>query len=265
MNPITPRLFDTHCHLNSAQFDGCRRDVIQRARADGIEKMVVIGTDFQTSQHAMALSRVHHDLLCAAGVHPHEAESCTVEQLGLFASYYDTRMCHAIGECGLDYFYEYSDREKQKEVFNWHIEQSQRTKLPLVIHIRDAWEDALACLRRYNQHVGVIHCFSGTTEQAAACLALGFYISIPGIVTFKNAADLRETTKHVPSDRLLIETDSPFLAPIPHRGKKNEPRFVRHVFEAVCELRDVSASEHQAFAQQLWDNSCRLFNVNKLQ
>lgn len=231
-------LIDTHCHLDANRFDDDRPEVLRRARDAGVERMVTIGCDVAGSERALGLAKTHADVFCSAGVHPHEAEKAEdgfVDALKAIAAH---PKCVAIGECGLDFYYDHSPRERQAEVFAAQIRLAVELQLPLVIHVRDAWDDCLRILREENAEKtgGIIHCFSGSLDQAKRSLDLNFYISIPGIVTFKKAGDLPLVVDECPRDRLLVETDSPYLAPKPYRGKRNEPAYVAHVAEKVAEI-----------------------------
>lgn len=238
-------LIDTHCHLDAPRFDEDRADVMERARAAGVRRMVTIGCDEESSRRALGLAATHDDVWATVGVHPHEAAAApegfdeTLEALSRH------ERCVAIGECGLDYYYDHSPRERQREVFARQVALARRMRKPLVIHVRDAWSDTLDVLHAEGARDagGVIHCFSGSLEDAERSLELGFYLSIPGIVTFKSPGDLPEVVKRVPLDRLLVETDSPYLAPVPYRGKRNEPAYVLEVARKVAELREMPLEE----------------------
>ena len=242
-------LIDSHCHLDAKRFNDDRAAMIARARQAGVRRMVTIGCDVENSERALGLAATHEDIYATVGVHPHEAAEAKSDFIDQLSSLSAHPKCVAMGECGLDYYYDHSPREIQQRVFAAQIDLAQERKLPLVIHVRDAWDDCLQLLRdrilpdESGRSPGVIHCFSGTLEQAKASLDLGFFISIPGIVTFAKPGELPDVVKQVPLDRLLIETDSPYLAPKPHRGKRNEPAYVAHVAEKVAQLRDVPLSD----------------------
>ncbi len=228
-------LIDTHCHLEDPE-------VLKRARAAGVERFVNIGCDIATSQSAQKFGQNEPNVYFTAGVHPHDAgkaEADYIDQLRRLAA--DPK-CVGIGECGLDYYYDHSDRVTQRKIFAEQIVLSQELNKPLVIHVRDAYAD---CLEAIRNHLGanIIHCFSGDREHAKAFLALGCYLSYSGIITFKNADELRSALKETPLDRILIETDAPYLAPVPHRGKPNEPAFVKLVAEKVAEIKNLSLEE----------------------
>ncbi len=231
-------LIDTHCHLDAKRFDEDRPEMMARARSAGVQRMVTIGCDVEGSHRALGLAKTHADVFCSAGVHPHEAEKAEAGFVDRLRAIAQHPKCVAIGECGLDYFYDHSPRERQAEVFAAQIRLAVELDMPLVIHVRDAWDDCLRILEDEGaaKPGGIIHCFSGSVEQAEKSLALNFYISIPGIVTFKKSGDLPTVVENCPKDRLLVETDSPYLAPAPFRGKRNEPAYVAHVAQKVADL-----------------------------
>lgn len=232
-------LIDSHCHLDAERFDDDRPAMLARARARGVARFVTVGCDEENSRRAIGLAAAHTDIYATVGVHPHEAEKASpnfVDAIRVLAAH---EKAVAIGECGLDYYYDHSPRERQREVFAKQIALAREVGKPIIVHVRDAWDDCLDVMKAEGARDcgGVIHCFSGSLDFARASLDLGLYISIPGIVTFKKAGALPEVVPAVPADRLLVETDSPYLAPVPHRGKRNEPAYVRDVAEKVAELR----------------------------
>lgn len=234
---------DSHCHLNDLQFKEDLSQVLARAKTLKIDYMLSISTELNEVKDLETLSETYPEIYHTVGVHPHEVDKEGVPSLKTLLEKLRHPKAVGIGETGLDYYYEHSNRDQQKQSFRHHIWAMKETGIPLVIHSRDAEEDILALLKE--EHVqecllpGVIHCFSGTKEFAKIALDLGFYISFSGIVTFKNAEALREIAKNAPLDRILIETDAPYLAPTPHRGKRNEPAFVIHTAEKLSELREV--------------------------
>jgi len=249
---MAPRLIDTHCHLDPAYFPAGPDDVVARAEAVGVGGFVVIGVgkDLAPARAAVALANAKPAKVAAVvGVHPHDAstlDDAALAELTLLAA--DPSVV-AVGEIGLDYHYDHSPREIQLKQLDDQLEIALRTKLPVVIHAREAEDDLLAALTRYAARVpqgsipGVIHCFSGTQAFGQACLDIGFYISFSGILTFKTAEDLRIAARAFPLDRLLVETDSPYLAPIPHRGKKCEPSMVRMTAQKLAEVKNLPIEE----------------------
>ncbi len=258
-------LVDSHCHLDFPDFAAELDAVIERARAVGVGRMLTICTRLSAFDQVLAIAERYDDICCTVGVHPHEAaaeEGVTVERIVAIARH---PKVVGIGEAGLDYFYGKSPRMRQQEVFRLHIRAARATGLPLIVHSRDADTDTVALLREgvegegaagAGRLTGVIHCFSSTRALSTGALDLGFYISLSGIVTFKNAVELRAIAAEVPDDRLLVETDAPYLAPVPKRGKRNEPAFVAHTASCVAGLRNVAP---EALAAQTTENFFRLF------
>lgn len=239
------RLVDTHCHLDSEYFPEGPDAVIARARAVGVHGFVVIGVgrDLRAARDAVALSRHHADFIAATvGVHPHDASTCDAAAEAELGHLGGDAAVVAIGEIGLDYHYDHSPRETQREVFSRLIQLARSLHKPMVIHTREAAEDTLAIMEREAARDvgGVIHCFSEDVAFARRALDMNFDISFSGIVTFKNALAIHETAKFVPLDRVLVETDSPYLAPVPLRGKPCEPAYVVHTARRVAELRGIS-------------------------
>ncbi|WP_417518035.1 TatD family hydrolase [Minwuia sp.] len=253
-------LIDSHCHLDYLQRDGDLDEVLSRARAAGVSPMLTISTKLREFDLVRSIAEAHADVFCSVGVHPHEAESepeTTTDQLVALAAH---PKAVGIGETGLDFFYEHSPRDVQETVFRAHIAAARETGLPVIVHTRDAEEETIRILRNEmgkGAFPGLIHCFSGTQFLADAVLELGLYISISGIVTFKKADDLREVVATVPIDRILVETDSPYLAPVPHRGKRNEPAFSAHTARRVADLLGLEIAELEAATT---DNFRRLFS-----
>ncbi len=253
------RLIDSHCHLNYEGLAERRDKVLANARAAGVAGFLNISTRQSEWNDVIAAAEANADVWATVGVHPHEADA----HPDLGASALTDAASHprviAIGECGLDYYYDKSDRAAQRERFGAHIEAARTTGLPLVIHTRDAEEDTAAILEQAVNDGGVrgvLHCFTGSWGLAEKALALGFYVSLSGIVTFKNAQDLQQTAKRIPEDRLLVETDSPFLAPVPHRGRTCEPAFVADTARFVAGLR---GAEVETLAEQTTHNFFNLF------
>jgi len=240
------KLIDSHCHLNYPGLAERQDEVLASARARGIAGFLNISTRQKEWGEVVGAAERNEDVWATIGVHPHEADAHPdLGAAALIEAAAHPRVI-AIGECGLDYFYDKSDRAAQRERFQAHIEAARATGLPLVVHTRDAEEDTAEILAREvgkGGVTGVLHCFTGSAELAKKALELGFYVSISGIVTFKNAQDLQETAKTIPLDRLLVETDSPFLAPVPNRGKTCEPAFVADTAAFLSDLRDEPLDE----------------------
>lgn len=240
---MTP-LIDSHAHLDFDRFDADRDEVLARAWAAGVQAVITIGTDVATSTAAHGLAADHPRLFASAGIHPHEAEAFKDEDWPALEALWAQPKIRAVGETGLDYYYDYAPRERQRILFRRHLEAAARVSLPVVIHIRDAFDDAFEILADVGTPAGgVVHCFTGGPEACERALAQGLHISLSGIATFKGAKDLREAVPMIPEDKLLVETDSPFLTPTPHRGKRNEPAFVVHTAEEVARLRGVSYAD----------------------
>jgi TatD DNase family protein len=231
---------DSHCHLNYKGLAEQQADVLARARARGVEAMLNIATRESEWDDVLATAEREPDVWATVGIHPHEADQHPdVGTARLIERAQHPRVV-GIGESGLDYFYDHSDRDRQQASFRAHLAACRATQLPIIVHTRDAEEDTARILREEMEqgaYPGVIHCFTASGAFADIALDLGFYISISGIVTFKNAKDLQETAARLPLDRLLIETDAPFLAPVPHRGKTGEPAFVADTATFLAQLR----------------------------
>jgi len=253
-------LVDSHCHLNYQGLADRQEEVLAAARARGVQGFLNISTRQKEWAEVVGAAERHPDVWASIGVHPHEADAHPdLGAAALVEAAAHPRVI-AIGECGLDYYYDKSDRAAQRERFGAHIEAARQTGLPLVVHTRDAEEETADILTREvgkGGVAGVLHCFTGSAELAQKALDLGFYISISGIVTFKNAMNLQEVAKTIPQDRLLVETDSPFLAPVPHRGQTCEPAFVADTAAFLSDLRDEPLDE---LAAATTSNFFRLFN-----
>ena len=251
---------DSHCHLNYKGLVEDQAAVLERARAAGVSTMLNISTRESEWDDVVSVAGRHADVWASVGIHPHEADAHPdIDTAKLVGRAQHPRIV-AIGETGLDYYYDKSDREQQRTSFRSHIAAARETGLPLIVHTRDAEEDTASILTeemRTGTYTGVIHCFTASDAFARTALDLGLYISISGIVTFKNAKDLQATAATIPEDRLLIETDSPFLAPVPHRGKPCEPAFVVDTARFLADLRKTGLDD---LAQTTRDNFHRLFS-----
>jgi TatD DNase family protein len=254
------RLIDSHCHLNYEGLVERQDEVLENARDRGVQGFLNISTRQREWNDVIGVAERNADVWASVGVHPHEADAHP--DLGATALVEATRHPRviAIGECGLDYYYDKSDRAAQRERFEAHIDAARQTRLPLIVHTRDAEDDTAEILERAVKEkgvTGVLHCFTGSAELARKGLDLGFYVSLSGIVTFKNAQELQETAKWLPADQMLVETDSPFLAPVPHRGKKCEPAFVADTAAFVAHLR---GEEPEDLGETTTANFFKLFN-----
>jgi TatD DNase family protein len=243
-------LADSHCHLNYKGLVEDQQAVLERARARGVTAMLNIATRESEWDAVLATAEREPDVWATVGIHPNEADAHPhVDTARLVARGQHPRVV-GVGESGLDYHYEHSDRARQQASFRAHIAAARELKVPIVVHTRDAEDETLAILREEMEQgtfTGVIHCFTGTGIFADAAVRLGFYISISGIVTFRNATDLQETAARLPRERLLIETDAPFLAPVPHRGKPGEPAFVADTAAFLAKLRGEEVDDLQAY------------------
>ncbi|PAK32600.1 TatD family hydrolase [Bacillus safensis] len=254
-------LFDTHAHLNAEQYNEDLEQVIERAKSEKVEKIVVVGFDRPTITRAMELIEEYDFIYAAIGWHPVDAIDMTDEDLAWIKDLSQHEKVVAIGEMGLDYYWDKSPKDVQKEVFRHQIALAKEVKLPIVIHNRDATEDVVTILKEEGaaEVGGIMHCFTGSLETAKACMEMNFYISFGGPVTFKNAKKPKEVVKEIPSDKLLIETDCPYLTPVPFRGKRNEPSYVKYIAEQIAELREISFEE---LAELTTKNAKKVFRIN---
>ena len=252
-------IIDSHCHLDFEEFDQDFDEVINRARENNIKGMQTICTKISNFKKILEIANKQENIWCSIGNHPHntEDEKISFEDIHHFCN---SDKVIGIGETGLDYYYENSNRESQKKSFVDHIRISKETKLPLIIHARKADNEIMELLLSENNDKdirGVIHCFTSSMEMAKQALKMGLYISFSGIITFKNAEEIRECCKMVPSDRILVETDSPFLAPVPNRGKRNEPSFIIETLKQISEIKNVDVKE---MAEITTNNFFKLFS-----
>jgi TatD DNase family protein len=251
-------LIDTHTHLHDPQFDTDREVVIQRARQDGVDLMITIGTDLETSRQAVELTERYDFVFATVGVHPHEVKTIQGHSYQVLEQLAQHPKVVAYGEVGLDFYYMHSPKDLQQRHFREQIRLARRLGLPLVIHTRQAPETTLTILQeeKADEVGGVFHCYTGDLSTAQAALSLNFFISFSGILTFQKALNLQEVARQIPEDSLLVETDCPYLAPIPHRGKRNEPSYVRHVAEKLAQLKVLS---YEDLAQITSQNTRKLF------
>ena len=254
--------FDTHAHVNDRRFDGDRHEFIMSLEQNGICAFTEIGYDTDSSVAAIELANKYNRVYAAVGVHPADVDKLDENGLQQIEKMLYEPKVVALGEIGLDYHFDDSpSRECQKYWFEAQIQVAKRNNMPIVVHSRDAMEDTINVLKASGAREGIIHCYSGSVESAKILLDMGFYISIAGPVTFKNAGKLLEVAKYVPNDRILIETDSPYLAPEPNRGKRNCPVYVKHVCEKIAQLRGISVEE---FAQITKNNAKAVYKIKQL-
>ncbi|MFS0749667.1 TatD family hydrolase [Oceanobacillus sp. 1P07AA] len=255
-------LFDTHVHLNAKQFEDDREETIQRAYDAGVENMVVVGFDRETIPLAIEIAESYPDIYAAVGWHPVDAIDMTEEDLNWIEQLSSHPKVVAIGEMGLDYHWDKSPKDIQKKVFRKQIALAKKVNMPIIIHNREATEDIIKILQEENAKEigGIMHCYNDSVDYVQDCLDMNFYISLGGPVTFKNAPLPKEVAKEVPLDRLLIETDAPFLAPHPNRGKRNEPAYVRLVAEQIAAIREMSVEEISGITTR---NARRFFKIDE--
>ena len=249
------QLFDSHCHVYDERMPDGTEAAVAAAAEQGVTAMVTIGCDRATSEAAIAVAAEHDQVWATVGLHPHEARFGVDTIVDLL----DQPDVVAVGEAGLDYYYDHSPRDEQRAAFAAQIQLAHERNLPLVIHTRDAWDDTFDVLAAEGTPSGTIfHCFTGGPDEARRCLELDAFVSFSGIVTFKSATDVQEAARLTPLDRMLIETDAPYLAPVPHRGKKNQPAYLVHTAQFVADLRDVSLA---TIAESTDRNARELFGV----
>jgi len=239
------RLVDSHCHLNDEQFDQDRDETIARARAAGVERMMVIDAPEFAERYSFMESTI--------GVHPHEAAKADLGRVRGLVAHPKVR---AVGEIGLDYHYDFSPRDVQRHVFEQQLEIAASAGKPVVIHTREAWDDTLAILRDHRRGDGIMHCFTGDEQQAREALDLGFSLAFGGVLTFPKAEAVRQAARITPADRLLVETDCPYLAPVPMRGKRSEPAFLVETVRRLAEVRSCSPEEIAALTTHNFERLC---------
>ncbi len=254
-------LIDTHCHLDMSEFDNDREDVIARAKDTGFEALITAGSDFDSAARAMELATRHDFIYAAIGVHPHDAKDFSDEIYLDLVSRSRNRKVVAIGETGLDYHYDHSPRDVQREVFRKHLRLAKEAGLPVIVHSREAKEDTMAILAESGINQGVLHCFSGDLDMAEQAMSMGLSLSLAGPVTFKKSSRLREIARIIPDDYLLIETDAPYLSPEPLRGRRNEPSYLEYTARFIADLREISLDD---LARITTLNAKRLFGIGTL-
>ncbi len=254
-------LIDSHAHYDDERFDIDRDEVMKKIISHGVAAVVNPSTNLASMRKVLEMSESYDFLYAALGIHPHEAVEFSNSSLDAIREMSRSGKVVAIGEVGLDYHYDFSPRETQRECFAAHIGLAGELKLPLIIHDRDAHKDVIDIIKSENANFtgGVFHCFPGSIEMAREVLDAGFYISLGGTVTFKNARKPVEVAKYIPIDRLLVETDSPYMTPVPHRGKRNDSGYLPHIIQKIAEIRNM---EVEQVAQATTENTCRLFNLH---
>ncbi|MGI5899222.1 MAG: TatD family hydrolase [Christensenellales bacterium] len=256
------RLFDTHAHLTHPKFDGDRQEVIAAMAQAGVDLCMTVGDDVQSSKECIALAEKHKGLYAVCGIHPHEAKDMRPGDIDVLKKMMEHPKVRAWGEIGLDYYYDFSDRSAQRECFEAQLDAAFDIGKPCVLHVRDSHGDTFALLKSRADKNGLpktlLHCYSGSAEMAREYVKLGCSISFTGVITFKNASKILEAVKAVPKDRLMIETDCPYLAPVPYRGKRNEPAFVAKVAQAVADIRGESYEDVCAYTHE---NGKRFFGI----
>ena len=251
-------LFDTHAHLNDNRFDGQRDEIIKSLPSKGVGAYCEIGYDIESSKKAVSLCEKYDYVYAAAGVHPHDTDALSEKDMETLKELCSHKKVVALGEIGLDYYYDNSKRENQRYWFDRQLSLAEELNIPITVHTRDAMADTIDILKCHKNTRGIIHCYSGSKESAKILLDLGYYISFAGPLTFKNASTAIEVAKYVPQDRMLIETDSPYLSPVPYRGKRNEPAYVAEVAKRLSQIREFSFEE---VARLTYENAIRVYEI----
>lgn len=253
-------IFDSHAHYDDEAFDEDREEVLQEVQKSGISYIVNAGASIESSRASVELAGKHQFIYAAVGIHPQDADKFNSDSPGKLESLAGSKKVVAIGEIGLDYYWEGPHKDVQKRVFEEQMKLALKLNLPVIIHDREAHGDTFDMVRRYASQglLGVLHCYSGSPEMAVEYVKLGFYIGFTGVITFKNAVKSLEVLKVVPMDKILIETDCPYLAPVPFRGKRNDSRYLKHVVEKACQVLDI---DYGYFAEKTCSNARDLFRI----
>lgn len=251
-------MIDSHAHLNDPHFDNILSEVVERAQQAGVKKIINVGFDIRSSYRAVELANQYSSMYAVIGVHPHDAKNVSNNSISELRQLAKDQKVVAIGETGLDYYYDHSPRNQQQTAFHQHLELAAELSLPVVVHSRDAAKDTHDIISEHPENKCLLHCYSGSLETARMYLDMGHYISFAGAITFKNAVKLRRVAANIPVERLLIETDCPYLAPEPHRGKPNEPAWVAYVAEKLAELHAIATDELKAITEQNTNTFFRL-------
>lgn len=254
-------IFDSHAHYDDDSFDGDRDEIIKQINQSGVIGVMNCGASLQGARDSVKLSEKYSFFYSAVGIHPENAYELNKESLLEIKELTKNSKVKAIGEIGLDYYWEENPpREQQKEVFRKQMELAEELNLPVIIHDRDAHKDTLDIIKEYPEVKGVVHCFSGSLEFANECIKLGYYIGFTGVITFKNAKKILEVAKEIPLDKMLVETDCPYMAPVPNRGKRNQSDYIKFIIEKISEIRDVDRKE---LSKIFINNTKKLFNIDK--
>ena len=255
-----PKLFDTHTHLSDERFDSDREEVLKRCD-QWLDGWINVGSDLNSTKKSIAIAEKFSKSFASSGIHPHDASTHSFEEIEEIIALYNDSSVIAAGEMGLDFFYDNSPRETQIKIFERQLIAAKKSEMPCIIHVRDAFDEFFQIVKKVDYCNGVVHCFTGNVAQANKVIELGFYTSFGGIITFKNADDVRESMLSIPQERLLLETDCPYLAPVPMRGKRNEPSYVSFVATKMAELRKVELKE---LLQSCYYNALKCFQLEPI-
>lgn len=254
------KLFDTHTHLYDKRFDEDRDQLISGLQSNGVEKVTTLGTCVKTSKKCIDIANKYEGVYAAVGTHPHDAKDFKDEDILIYEKMAEEDKVVAIGEIGLDYHYDFSPRDKQKYAMLKQMELAKKLNLPVVYHVREAFGDFLPMVQRGETvNNAVMHCYGGSIESAKICLEAGMLISFTGVISFKNASKIKKVVEYIPLDRLMIETDCPYMAPVPYRGKRNEPKYVLEVARAMAEIKGISIEE---MIDITYNNAVRFFDID---
>lgn len=253
-------IFESHAHYEDKRFDEDRKELLDRFREKGIAKVVNVGSGIETSKQSIALAKEYDFVYASVGVHPENAMELEKENFDVLKTLLQEEKVVAVGEIGLDYYWDEPEREIQKKWFEKQIELAKEVQKPIIVHSRDAAQDTLQILKDFggSEVGGVIHCFSYGKEIARTCMDMGFYIGIGGVVTFKNAKKLKEVAEYVPLDRILLETDCPYMAPEPHRGKRNSSLYIPHIAEKIAEIKGITPEE---VIEKTYENAKKMYRI----
>lgn len=256
------RLFDSHAHLDDDRFASDRDNVIRNLITNHVDKITCVGASIESSTHSVALAQQYDYIYAAVGVHPHNAYSWNTDSSASIEQLLKHPKVVALGEIGLDYHYDFSPRDAQKKCLNDQIRIAKEVNLPIIYHIREAFGDFLPMVRSGEAPGNaVMHCYGGSKESAKECLDAGMLISFTGVITFKNAHKIKDVVRYVPLERMMIETDCPYMAPVPYRGKRNEPKYVLEVARAIAEIKEIDLD---LVCESTYHNACNFFNIDRM-